>query len=59
MSGVVGEEQRALVTVFGIALEGEVDSAEGDRGQGVAVNVLIAKEEKVFVGESDICINLE
>ena len=42
MSGVVGEEQRALVTVFGIALEGEVDSAEGDRGQGVAVNVLIA-----------------
>ena len=50
VSGVVGEEQRALVTVFGVALEGEVDSAEGDRGQGVAVDVLMEIDLSVQSG---------
>ena len=37
---VVGEEEGALVAVGRVALQGKVDAAEGDRGQGLAVNVL-------------------
>ena len=37
---VVGEEEGALVAVGRVALKGKVDAAEGDRGQGLAVNVL-------------------
>lgn len=53
MPGVVGEEERTLVTVFGIALEWEVDAAEGNRRQGVAVYVLVGNKEKrsLFNGE--------
>ena len=56
MPGVVGEEERTLVTVFGIALEGEVDAAEGNRRQGVAVYVLFDNKEKrrLFNGESSL-----
>ena len=37
---VVGEEEGALVAVGRVALQGEVDAAEGDRGEGLAVYVL-------------------
>ena len=37
---VVGEEEGALVAVGRVALQGKVDAAEGDRGEGLAVYVL-------------------
>ena len=40
MSRVVGEEEGALVAVGRVALQGKVDAAERDRGEGLAVYVL-------------------
>ena len=40
VSCVVGEEEGALVAVGRVALQGKVDAAEGDRGEGLAVYVL-------------------
>ena len=37
---VVCEEEGALVAVGRVALQGKVDAAEGDRGEGLAVYVL-------------------
>ena len=37
---VVGEEEGALVAIGRVALQGKVDAAEGDRGEGLAVYVL-------------------
>ena len=37
---VVGEEEGALVAVGRVALQGKVDAAEGNRGEGLAVYVL-------------------
>ena len=40
VSRVVGEEEGALVAIGRVALQGKVNAAEGDRGEGLAVYVL-------------------